>query len=151
MKSTSEPVILVSACLLGVNCRYNGASRKDDRVIEYVKGKRFAPVCPESLTGLPVPRLAAEFDGEDGSGVRNGRSRVVLRDGTDVTREFIKGAVESIKLARLLGATEAVLKDRSPSCGVYEVYNNGEVIGGVGCFTAFLLLEGVKVKSEKDV
>lgn len=150
MKNKDE-AILVSACLLGVACRYNGSSRKNDKVVEWVKDKRFIPVCPESLSGLPVPREPAEYDMGDGATVRNGKARIVLRGGQDVTNEFMRGAIESLKIAHLAGAKEAILKDRSPSCGVYSVYRRGEIARGVGCFTALLLLEGVAVRSEKDI
>lgn len=146
-----EPVILVSACLLGVACRYNGTAKKNERVLAFVQGRRFVPVCPESLSGLPVPRPPAEFVEGDGSGLRSGRSRVSLREGAEVSREFLRGAAEAVKISRLVRAGEAILKDRSPSCGVYEVYQNGRLVPGVGCFTAMLLLEGVAVKSENDI
>lgn len=146
-----EPVVLVSACLLGVACRYNGTSKRYDNVVEYVKDKRFVPVCPESFSGLPVPRLPAEFDHGDGTTLRSGKNRLLMRDGKDVTRAFLRGASEAMKIARLSGASLAVLKDRSPSCGVYEVYNQGRIVQGVGCFTALLLLDGIKVQSEKEV
>ncbi len=150
-ESDKDEVILVSACLLGVACRYNGVSKRDDKVIAYLEGKRFVPVCPESLSGLPVPREPADFDHGDGSMLRGGKNRLLLRDGTDVTRQFLRGAAESLKIARLAGATRAVLKDRSPSCGVYEVYNGSRVVKGIGCFTSLLLLNGVAVESEKDL
>ena len=146
-----DDVILVSACLLGVACRYNGASGKNDKVIEWAAGKAIVPVCPESLSGLPIPRDPAEFDAGDGSLVRSGKARIVQRSGADVTREFMRGAVESLRIAHLCGAKQALLKDRSPSCGVYNVYRKGKLARGVGCFTALLLLEGVAVKSEKDI
>jgi uncharacterized protein YbbK (DUF523 family) len=146
-----DDVVLVSACLLGVACRYNGTSGKNDKVIEWARGRRIVPVCPESLSGLPVPREPAEFDVGDGSMLRSGKARIVQRSGADVTREFMRGAVESLRIAHLVGAREALLKDRSPSCGVYNVYCRGKLAHGVGCFTALLLLEGVAVKSEKDI
>ena len=143
--------ILVSACLLGIDCRYNGTSRKNDKVIEWLKDRIFIPVCPESLSGLPVPRDPAEYDRGDGSELRTGKSRILMRDGTDVSKQFMRGAVETLKAVRLVKATQAVLKDRSPSCGVYSVYNRGHLVHGVGCFTSLLLLEGIAVKSEKDI
>ncbi len=151
MKEKDEQIILVSACLLGIACRYNGTSKKYDRVVEYLREKRFVPVCPESLSGLPVPRLPAEFDRGDGSTLRSGKNRLFMRDGKDVTRPFLRGAAEAMKIARLVGASHAVLKDRSPSCGVYEVYNRGKIVEGVGCFTSLLLLDAVAVCSEKEI
>jgi uncharacterized protein YbbK (DUF523 family) len=109
------------------------------------------PVCPESLSGLPIPRDAVDYDQGDGTMLRSGRARLVTREGVDVSKAMLRGATEAIKIARLVRATEAVLKDRSPSCGVYEVYNQGDLVPGIGCFTALLLMEGVAVKSEKDL
>ena len=151
MRDSKDRVILASACLLGVACRYNGTSRIHDNVISQLEGRRLVPVCPESLSGLPVPREPAEFDQGDGTTVKSGRTRIMMRDGTDVTREFMRGAAEARKIARLVGAEEAILKDRSPSCGVHQVYNQGKLVPGVGCFTAMLVEEGIKVRSEKDV
>jgi uncharacterized protein YbbK (DUF523 family) len=151
MTTTGEKVYLVSACLLGIDCRYNGFSKKDERVIGWAHGKRVVPVCPESLSGLPIPRDPAEFDEGDGTMLRSGRSRLVTREGVDVSKAMLRGATEALKIARLVGATDAVLKDRSPSCGVYEVYNQAELVAGIGCFTALLLMEGVAVRSEKDL
>jgi len=151
MTTRDDRVILVSACLVGIACRYNGVSQKNEKVMEWLQGKSFVPVCPESLSGLPVPREAAEFDHGDGALVRSGKTRVITRSGVDVTKEFMRGAIETLKIAQLVKPREAVLKDRSPSCGVYYVYNRGELVRGVGCFTALLLLEGVAVRSEKDI
>jgi len=146
-----EQTILVSACLLGVASRYDRSSKKDQRVIEFLRGKRFVPVCPESLSGLPVPRQPAMFDRGDGADVLSGKSRVLLRTGEDVTEEFLRGAQECLKIARLAGASAAVLKERSPSCGVRRVYVDGKLLPGTGLFTAFLMEEGVKVYSEEEL
>lgn len=150
MRDSKDKVILVSACLLGVACRYNGTSRKHDDVISMLEGKRFVPICPESLSGLPVPREPAEFDKGDGTTLKSGRTRIIMRDGTDVTREFMRGATETLKIVRLVGAHEAILKDRSPSCGVHQVYNKGKLVTGIGCLTAMLIEQGIHVRSEKE-
>ena len=151
MNNQTDKVIIVSACLLGVNCRYSGMSKKDDKVIEFLVGKHFVPVCPESLSGLPIPREPADFDRGDGTMTKNGKNQVVDRDGINVTKKFLRGASEAMKICKLSGAKSAILKDRSPSCGVHQVYNEGTLVNGVGIFTAMLLLEGVKVMSEKDI
>ena len=143
--------ILVSACLLGVACRYNGMSKKDERVIEWLRGRRFVPICPESLSGLPVPREPADYGEGDGSLVKCGKARILSRDGRDWTKEFLRGATECVKIARLVGATRAILKERSPSCGVHQVYVRGKLVNGRGLLTALLLQEGVLVESETEL
>lgn len=146
-----DEIILVSACLLGVNCRYNGMTKKDERVIEWLRGKRFVPVCPESLTGLPAPREPADYDAGDGTGVKTGKARILSREGQDWTREFLRGATEVVKIARLCGATRAILKERSPSCGVHQVYVRGQLVPGKGLLTSLLEQEGIKALSESDL
>ncbi len=151
MEDSEQRVVLVSACLLGVACRFDGESRRDEAVLGYLEGKNFVPVCPESLSGLPVPREPAEFDCGHGAMTLSGENRIVMRDGTDVTDAFLRGGRQALMIARLVHASEAVLKDRSPSCGVHQVYRNGVLAPGKGVFAALLLDEGVMVKSEQDL
>jgi uncharacterized protein YbbK (DUF523 family) len=105
--------ILVSACLLGVRCRYDGESKACPAVLDLAKEHELIPVCPEQLGGLPTPRTPAEIQGE----------RVVTRDGRDVTKEYQKGAEEAARLYQLLRCDCAILKARSPSCGCGQVYD----------------------------
>lgn len=114
-----KPRILVSACLLGVNCRYAGDGKLIPEMRELMEVAQLVPVCPEVLGGLPTPRTPAERRGE----------QVIMRDGTDVTAQFRRGAQEALQLAKLFGAKTAVLKERSPSCGSGEIYD--------GSFTGF--------------
>jgi uncharacterized protein YbbK (DUF523 family) len=147
-----EPkIVLVSACLLGVNCRYDGASKRNANVLKWLENKLVVPVCPESLSGLGFPRPAAEIEKGDGFTVLSGKSRVFLREGQEVTREFLAGAKEALKIARFSGARVAVLKDRSPSCGLNTIYNRGKRVRGVGIFTALLIREGMTIICEKDL
>ena len=107
--------ILVSACLLGASCRYDGASKGDPRLEALrAQGHTLVPVCPEVLGGLPTPRPPAELQ-KDG--------RVVNREGVDVTAEYRAGAERALKIARAHGCTCGVLKERSPSCGSGQVYD----------------------------
>ncbi len=145
-----QGVILVSACLVGVGCRYNGASKFHAGVAAFLEGKPFVPVCPEILTGLGFPRPPSEILNGDGLQVLLGKARVYLKDGTDVTKAFRKGCEEAMKIARLVRPVTAILKDRSPSCGVLQVYNDGKLITGRGIFAVLLEREGVKLKCEKD-
>jgi uncharacterized protein YbbK (DUF523 family) len=98
---------LVSACLLGINTKYDGTNNKNEEIIKLAKEEILIPVCPEQLGGLPTPREFAE--------IKNGR--VITKSGKDVTENFKKGAEEVLKIAKLFGIKEAILKSRSPSCG----------------------------------
>lgn len=147
-----EPKIyLVSACLLGISCRYDGTSKRDSNVLKWAENKLVIPVCPESFSGLGFPRPAAEIEKGDGFSVLSGKSRVFFKDGQEVTREFLAGAKESLKIARIANAKFAVLKERSPSCGVNYVINRGKKVRGAGIFTALLIREGVTVISEREL
>jgi len=125
--------ILVSACLLGVSCRYDGNGKADEDVLKLMDKYELIPVCPEIMGGLATPRDPAEIiDG-----------RVITKGGSDVTAEYAKGAEETLKLAKLYGCKKAILKERSPSCGFKNIYDgtfSHTVINGNG-ITANLLSE----------
>ncbi len=107
---------LVSACLLGIRCNWKGDEGYLNRkVLELAKGEVLVPVCPEQLGGLATPRSPQEIQGGDGSDVLDGKARVVNREGKDVTAEFLRGAEETLKIARLLGITEFIGRSGSPS------------------------------------
>ncbi len=114
-RAGSRGVVLVSACLAGVRCRYDGGACPDPAVVDLVRRGRALPVCPEQLGGLPTPRRPAEIRGGAGADVLEGRARVVTASGADVTDAFLRGAEETLRLARLSGAEGAILKARSPS------------------------------------
>lgn len=140
--------VLVSACLAGVRCRYDGEAHPDERVLDMVRSGRGIPVCPEQLGGLPTPRRRAEIRGGDGSDVLDGLARVVDEDGRDVTGPFLRGAEETLRLARLAGAERAYLRARSPSCGLGTVYDggfSGRLRPGDGVTAALLERHGLAV------
>lgn len=140
------PAIVVSACLLGVPCNHVGRANPSTAVQELAASARLVPICPEVAGGLPVPRPAAEVSGGDG--------RVVTADGTDVTGFYRRGAAAAVALARAVGATEAVLKARSPSCGCGQVYDgtfSRSLVPGDGVTARALRAAGVPVRSEEDV
>ncbi len=110
-------MILVSSCLLGVACRYDGGSVPNVSLIRGLAGERVLPVCPEVLGGLPIPRHPARLQEGDGFSVLDGKARLVDASGRDVTSEFLLGAHKTLELARKFGVTECRLKSRSPSCG----------------------------------
>ena len=135
--------ILVSACLLGVPCRYDGMGKADERIVALAKSHHLIPVCPEQLGGLPTPRPSAERSG----------TRVLTRDDRDVTAPFQRGAEETLRLARLFSCRIAILKANSPSCGSGQIYDGcfcGRLVPGDGMTAALLKQDGLTVLSEKD-
>jgi uncharacterized protein YbbK (DUF523 family) len=142
----TRPPVIVSACLVGLKTRYDGKEIQNSEVLELLKGMVFIPVCPEQLGGLPTPRPAAQISGGAGCDVLEGKAKVIDENGVDVTGEFLRGAYEVLKLVKLAGATTAILKEKSPSCGVVFVYKNGTLESGAGVLAELLQKEGVEVK-----
>ena len=135
--------ILVSACLLGVPCRYDGTGVADARVLALASKRTMIPVCPEQLGGLPTPRPPAERHD----------TRVLTRDERDVTAAFARGAQETLRLSKLFSCRIAILKSNSPSCGSGQIYDGcfcGRLIPGDGMTAELLKQEGLTVLSEKD-
>ena len=112
-----RPVYLVSACLAGIRCRYDGKSSPVEKIMQLVQSGEAIPFCPEVLGGLPTPRHRCEIRETDDY------RKVISEDGTDCTKEFIKGAELSLELAELHGIRRALLKSKSPSCGCGEIYD----------------------------
>ena len=137
-------LIVVSACLAGYHCRYDGGDKMVTRLAEKVKRGEAVPLCPEQLGGLPTPRSPARIRGGDGLDVLVGRAKVVDAHEREVTRQFLRGAGEMLNVARDLGAAGAVLCEGSPSCGVKYIKGNGELIEGMGVCTAMLRSEGIE-------
>ena len=135
--------LLISACLLGVRCRYDGGSKPQPGVEALAEQYRLIPVCPEQLGGLPTPRSPSERQGD----------RVVSRQGRDVTAEYRRGAEEALRLLDFFHAEGAVLKERSPSCGKGVIYDgsfSGKLIPGEGVTARLLRENGVEVRGEMD-
>lgn len=138
--------VLVSACLLGENCKYSGGNNWNSGVVEWLreKGHEAVPVCPEVLGGLPVPRTPAEI--VDGV--------VTAKDGRNVDQAFRRGAELALEIARREGAELAVLQPRSPSCGVRQVYDgafSGRRIPGMGVFARRLAESGFRLLEPEDL
>ncbi len=141
---SSRPNVLVSACLLGAHCRYNEKGVVEDKVFAWMEKANLIPVCPEILGGLPTPREPAERVGE----------RVVTVNGRDVTRQYQKGARETLALARLYGCRCGILKERSPSCGsgmIYDGSHTGTLTKGDGVTAELLKANGILVLGESAV
>lgn len=139
------PVVIVSACLLGINTRYDGGNAADHELLKSLKDKNIIPVCPEQLGGLSTPRPRSEITNNNGKDVLEGRAKVIDERGKDVTANFVKGAEEVLKIARLTGAKEVVLKENSPSCGVNSICRGKARIKGAGVTTALLEKAGMKI------
>ena len=136
--------VLVSACLLGARCRYDGASKPLPGLERLLDAIDPVPACPEQLGGLPTPRTPAERCGD----------RVVTRDETDVTAQYERGAREALRLAQLTGCTLALLKEKSPSCGcgrIYDGTHTGTLTDGNGVAAELLLQNGVRVFGETQL
>ncbi len=139
--------MLVSACLLGRACRYDGSSNEDHELVRELEaaGSRVFPFCPEERGGLPTPRPPAWIEREGAAAVADGQERVVTEDGADVTAEFLAGARQAVAACREIGATRAFLKERSPSCGVCRTHVGGELVDGPGVTAELLRRAGVEV------
>jgi uncharacterized protein YbbK (DUF523 family) len=151
MTETPEKIYAVSACLLGIHCRYNGGHKRNTKVLAFLEDQLVVPVCPELISGLPLPRPPAEISSGDGRAVLAGEARVKLAEGTDVTEAFLRGAREAVQWVELSRATHAILKERSPSCGVNQIYRQGQLVPGSGIFTALLRQSGIEVISEEEL
>lgn len=142
--------ILVSACLTGRACRYDGHSKPLGALESLLAGMTLVPVCPEELGGLGTPRPAATLQGGDGHAVLSGKAQVVrVADGVDVTRAFVQGAQQA--RAQAPEAFRAILKARSPSCGCGQTNINGQAVGGDGVFAALLHAEGVQIQTDEEL
>ncbi|MDA8170774.1 MAG: DUF523 domain-containing protein [Nitrospiraceae bacterium] len=162
---------LVSACLAGFNTRYDGGNCLDERVRRLVLAGRAVPVCPEQLGGLPTPRPAVEFASGDGADALDGKTKVHMVDNrphpplrsslshwervwvretagekADYTGTLVRGARETLRIARLYGIKEAVFKDGSPSCGTSYVCSGGQKRAGRGITAELLSREGLMVR-----
>jgi uncharacterized protein YbbK (DUF523 family) len=150
--NSKKGLILCSACLLGINCRYDATPKTNERILQLSKEKILIPVCPEQLGGLTTPRARAETT-SDGKKVLEGKGRVMNVDDEDVTEEFLRGAYEVLRIAKMYNITEAILKQDSPSCGCGVIYDgtfSGRKIVGDGVTAALLKKHNIDVKTEED-
>lgn len=141
-------LIMVSSCLAGINCRYDGGNNRVEEIAEMVAHGKAIPVCPEVFGGLPIPRGCCEIVVNE-----KGERRIQTKDGDDYTREFQEGARKSLEIAKVLDIDTAILQQRSPSCGYGKIYDgtfSGKLIEGNG-FAADLFSEnGIKVYNDKN-
>lgn len=146
--------LMVSACLLGLNTKYNGGNNLKQDVLNLLQKTVFIPFCPEQLGGLPTPRAAVEIQDGDGYNVLAGTASVKTADGINCTLAFVKGAQESLQLASAVSAEGALLKARSPSCGsgcIYDGSFTGSCRAGDGVAAARLKQAGLIVFTEENL
>lgn len=135
--------IVVSACLLGKNCKYNGGNNYSPAVMDFLKGHEVIAVCPEQLGGLPTPRIPSERRG----------CQVINAEGADVTAEFTAGSEAALRIALEQGAELAVLQSRSPSCGFGKIYDgtfSKTLIDGNGTFAELLAAQGIPILGSEE-
>lgn len=135
---------ICSACLLGVNCRYDGRDSENKKVVNLSRKEILLPICPEQLGGLTTPREPAEKKG----------AKVFTKSGENVSKYFKQGARQVLRLAKFYGVKEAILKQRSPSCGCGQIYDgtfSKNIIKGDGVTAAILKKNGITVITEEDL
>ncbi len=141
---------IVSACLLGERCRYDGKDKEHPEVVRFLQNKKYVSVCPELLAGWGSPRPAVQFSGGGASEVVEGKAGIRDNLGRDRTESLTKGINEALRLVRSSDPGEAILKEKSPSCGVMQVYRDGKLTRGEGLFTHRLREKGIRVRSEES-
>ncbi|MEI7891054.1 MAG: DUF523 domain-containing protein [bacterium] len=136
---------LCSACLLGKNCKYDGGNNRNEKVMKLAENEEFLAICPEELGGLETPREAAEIQSNE---------TVITKSKKDITRNFFLGAEAILKIAQEKNITQAILKQKSPSCGCGKIHDgtfSGKIINGDGITTKLLKRNGISVISEEDL
>ena len=136
--------VLVSACLLGVDCKYNGGNNKNPAVLEFLRDKTVIPVCPEVMGGLPVPRTPVELQ----------HGIAINRNGENVHRQFCDGVQQAVELAKRERIDLAILQPRSPTCGVRQIYDgtfSKQLVDGQGLLAAALMREGFSVVDAEEL
>lgn len=140
-------MMIISACLCGCDCKYNGKNNKNESCVELLKRGKAVLVCPEQLGGMTTPRVPSEILKNDG------KISVISKEGKDVSKEFKKGAKEALKIAKLVDAKVAILKNGSPSCGSKYIYDGtflGNKIKGEGITAKLFVENGIEVFSEDE-
>ena len=139
---------IVSACLVGINCKYDGKNNYNKEIEKLVYDGQAIPLCPEVMGGLSTPRVPSEII------VIDGEERVISKEGIDVTSEFLLGAKKTLEVAQILNINTAILQKRSPSCGVYEIYDGShtnKIIKGEGITTKLLKKHNINVITEDEL
>ena len=141
-------LIMVSSCLAGINCRYDGGNNRVAEIAEMVAEGKAIPVCPEVFGGLPIPRGCCEIVLNE-----NGERRIQTKDGGDYTAEFVEGARKSLEIAKVLDIDTAILQQRSPSCGYGKIYDgtfSGKLTEGNGFAADLFSANGISVYNDEN-
>lgn len=141
-------MILVSACLVGINCKYSGGNNYNQKIFDLVKEGKAIPICPEQLGGLNTPRKPVELK------VINGKRYAIDNEGNDLTENFGRGALEVLNLAKNLNINKAILQPRSPSCGVNKIYSgnfDNKLVDGNGILAELLKKNGIDVLTPNEI
>ena len=141
-------MILVSACLVGINCKYSGGNNYNQKIFDLVKEGKAIPICPEQLGGLNTPRKPVELK------VINGKRYAIDNEGNDLTENFERGALEVLNLAKDLNINKAILQPRSPSCGVNKIYSgnfDNKLVDGNGILAELLKKNGIDVLTPNEI
>ena len=141
-------MILVSACLVGINCKYSGGNNYNQKIFDLVKEGKAIPICPEQLGGLNTPRKPVELK------VINGKRYAIDNEGNDLTENFERGALEVLNLAKDFNINKAILQPRSPSCGVNKIYSgnfDNKLVDGNGILAELLKQNGIDVLTPNEI
>ena len=141
-------MILVSACLVGINCKYSGGNNYNQKIFDLVKEGKAIPICPEQLGGLNTPRKPVELK------VINGKRYAIDNEDNDLTENFERGALEVLKLAKNLNINKAILQPRSPSCGVNKIYSgnfDNKLVDGNGILAELLKQNGIDALTPNEI
>lgn len=147
-------MIVVSACLCGINCKYNGGNNLNEKVLKLLKEGKAVAVCPEQLGGCATPRDPREIIKGNGKDVIEGKAKVKSKKGEDSTEKFLNGAYEALKIAKMVQANVAILKSKSPSCGrdyIYDGTFSGNLIEGNGVTAELFEQNNIRILTEKEV
>ncbi|MDO4582175.1 MAG: DUF523 domain-containing protein [Bacillota bacterium] len=148
-------MILVSACLVGENCKYDGGNNYNQAVVDYLRGREYIAFCPELTAGLDTPRQPCEIIGNgDGAGVVIGMCKVINNNMENLSSAFVEGARQAYRECQRHKIQMAILKDKSPSCGVYKIYDGSfshKLKRGMGVTASLLNCNHILVKSEEDI
>ena len=141
-------MILVSACLVGINCKYSGGNNYNQKIFNLLKEGKAIPICPEQLGGLNTPRKPVELK------VINGKRYAIDNEGNDLTENFERGALEVLNLAKNLNINKAILQPRSPSCGDDKIYSgkfDNKLVDGNGILAELLKQNGIDVLTPNEI